>query len=139
MRSEPSIGCSRRTPIVLTTRAHGARRSVTLCLQCLWDKGQIEARQAELIDLSLSYPGTWLSRIIDDVLEHGKEHGLLAFVRCGRAVEPTVATEEAPWAGCSEAPTIRDRSSSSAWRSAPNVTSPSPAHAGTGAQDSAEL
>jgi hypothetical protein len=51
------------------------RNLVALALQCLWDKGQTEARRAELVDLSLSHPGTWLSRIIDDVLEHGKEHG----------------------------------------------------------------
>ncbi|MBN1607296.1 MAG: tetratricopeptide repeat protein [Polyangiaceae bacterium] len=57
------------------TMAPNDRNLVALSLQCLWDKKQIEARQAELIDLSLNYPGTWLSRIIDDVLEHGKEHG----------------------------------------------------------------
>jgi hypothetical protein len=57
------------------TMAPNDRNLVALALQCLWDKGQIEAREAELIDLSLSHPGTWLSRIIDDVLEHGEEHG----------------------------------------------------------------
>lgn len=51
------------------------RNLVALALQCLWDKGALEAHRTRLLDLAEEHPGSWLAYLGKDILAHGKENG----------------------------------------------------------------
>jgi hypothetical protein len=50
------------------------RSLVALALQCLWDHGTVESRQAELVSLADEHPGTWLSWLCRDIVANGKKN-----------------------------------------------------------------
>ena len=44
----------------------------SLALQCLYDKGELEPHRQEILDLAAEHPGSWISYLGRDTLEHGK-------------------------------------------------------------------
>ncbi|MGC4066166.1 MAG: hypothetical protein QM784_16285 [Polyangiaceae bacterium] len=47
---------------------------IALALQCLWDHQHLERHRAELSEMAEKVPGSWLSYLVFDILEHGGEH-----------------------------------------------------------------
>jgi len=48
---------------------------IALGLQCLWDEKAIEPYTLDLQAASRAHPGSWLSYLATDIVDHGAEHG----------------------------------------------------------------
>lgn len=51
-----------------------SQSQIALALQCLWDRGVIEARRARLLELAEAHRGTWLAYLVSDILANGDRH-----------------------------------------------------------------
>ena len=51
-----------------------AQNQIALALQCLWDRGAIEAHHDRLLELADEHPGTWLGYLARDVVHNGATH-----------------------------------------------------------------
>lgn len=47
---------------------------IALALQCLWDQGAIQGREAELLQLAADHSGTWLAYLARDIVNNGEVH-----------------------------------------------------------------
>lgn len=47
---------------------------IALALQCLWDQEAFDAHEDELLELASEFPGTWLSFLVNDIVENGEEN-----------------------------------------------------------------
>ncbi len=51
------------------------RGLVSLALQCLYDKSELEPHRQEILDIATDHPGSWISYLGRDTLERGKTNG----------------------------------------------------------------
>lgn len=52
-----------------------SQNQIALALQCLWDRGGVPARRAELLDLGHEHRGTWLGYLATDIVHNGELYG----------------------------------------------------------------
>jgi tetratricopeptide (TPR) repeat protein len=52
-----------------------AQNQIALALQCLWDRGAVDAHRDELRALGEQYRGTWLGYLASDLVHNGEVHG----------------------------------------------------------------
>ena len=48
---------------------------ISLALQCMWDEKLVSAHADELNDLATQHPNSWLTFLVNDILENGEKNG----------------------------------------------------------------